>query len=407
MNVVKIPSILLPKKNIDLTKWSVVACDQFTSQNKYWTKLSSVCDGYSALNLILPEIYLNDNRDMRLKHIRENMEKYIKDGIFDTIENSFILVERTTKSGLIRVGIMLAVDLDAYDFFPMNRNYIKATEATVSDRLPVRVDIRDNAIIELPHIMLLIDDRENTVIEPLYANRATLEPLYDFELNMDGGHLRGYKIANPEAIIEKMYKLIDKDLLISKYGSDNPFLFAVGDGNHSLAAAKKCWDGHKTSMTAAERESSPLRYALCELVNLHCDGLNFEPIHRVVFGAGDSFISEMQSALTGNNSLRISYNGNEYSAMVNENSSKAIGEITEFIDGYLAKHKEAEIDYIHGEAHLLSVAKDKNGVAIFMPKLQKNELFSYVIEKGILPRKAFSMGEAEEKRYYTEARIIK
>lgn len=407
MKILQIPKILLPKNNIDYKKWAVVACDQFTSQHDYWDEVSSVVKGsYSSLNLILPEIYLNDNRESRLDTINVTMQQYINDDIFDTY-NDLILVERTGNNGLVRIGLMIAVDLDSYDFTPGNRNYIKATEATVPERLPVRVEIRDNAIIELPHIMLLMDDREKKIIEPIYKNRENLEKLYDFDLNMNGGHLRGYKINKSKEIIDKLYTLIDRNTLIEKYNSDNPFLFAVGDGNHSLAAAKKCWEKNKATMTADEIEKSPLKYALCELVNIHCEGLMFEPIHRVIFNATEDFIFGMQNKFKGNSSIKAYYNEVEYAITVNDNSTVAIAEITQYIDNYLENNSNASIDYIHGKEYTLEVAKKNNGIALLLPEIKKEDLFSYVINYGILPRKAFSMGEAEDKRYYFEARIIK
>ena len=335
------------------------------------------------------------------------MIDYIDKGIFKQLNNSFILVERVCADNLIRVGLMLAVDLDSYDYSPINDSPIKATEATVKSRLPVRVEIRENAIIELLHIMLLMDDRNCDIIEPLYNNRASLKKLYDSPLNMGGGHIRGYLVENTEEIISKIYSLVDRDCLIKKYGREDKFLFAVGDGNHSLAAAKLVWDKIKKNLNDEERENHIARYCMCELVNLHCDGLLFQPIHRAVFNASMDFIDNLKKSLKGERLIEVLYNGIEYKINAPEDARDAIIDIQSFIDTYLEEHKDASIDYIHGEEHLRAVCEENNGIAIFMPKIEKNQLFGYVLNNGSLPRKAFSMGEAEDKRYYLEARVIK
>ena len=409
-NTVIIPKILLPKADIDKSKWSVIACDQFTSQPSYWEKVDEfVGDAPSTLKMIFPEVYLegNDKQD-RIRSINENMRKYMNGDTFDEFEG-FILVERTTPDGQKRLGLVIAVDLEDYEYTPKNNALIKATEKTVVERLPARIEVRKGACLESPHIMMLMDDRKDKIIESLYARRSELEIAYDFALNMGGGSIRGYKIKDCKAIIDAIGNLMDRDTLVEKYGSDKPILFAVGDGNHSLATAKECWNNIKKTLSGEALNSHPARYALCELVNLHDESLKFEPIHRAVFGVGEEFVEYMGSELAklgGKSKVKVIYNDKEYSWKVSVNASDAIADIQHLMDEYNKAHKEMIIDYIHGDEHLLSVAKEKNAVAVFMPCLEKDGLFDYVVRRGVLPRKSFSMGHAEDKRYYLECREI-
>jgi hypothetical protein len=482
-NIIKIPEILIPKRGIDPSKWAVVACDQFTSEPSYWNDVEELTkNSPSAYHIAYPEIYLGKNQEERVEKINENMKKYLADGIFETVKG-LILVERSTKYSEARFGLMMSVDLDAYDFKPFNKAYIKATEGTILERLPVRIGIRENAFLELPHILLLADNEKKSVIEPLVKRRGELKKLYDFELMKDGGHIKGYKIdntesviannkpldkdartakcgsddINAESVIESIYKLLDKDVQTAKYGSaEVNFLFAVGDGNHSLATAKACWERLKTGLTDEEREVHPARYALVELMNLYDDALKFEPIHRIIFDAGEDFLEGLKkiggersvkvfdgnaeyeinadensafsggrkirvfdakseyeinagenSAFSGGKKIRVFDSKSEYEINADENSAAAIKEIQTYIDEYLKKNPRTSVDYIHGEKHLRSVAEDKGGLAIIMPTIEKSELFPYVVKEGVLPKKAFSMGEAEEKRYYFEAKLIK
>lgn len=404
--ILRTPDILLPKENFDHTKWAVVACDQFTSQIDYWQKLDRECGDISTYRIIFPEVYLGKNETERINNINNKMQEYLDKKIFREIADSYILVERSTSYGHTRLGLVISVDVEQYDYKPLSNAMIKATERTVEERIPVRVRIRENAPLETPHIMLLMDDVKREIIEPLYKNRDKLELLYDFELNMNGGHLKGYKVADTEWINNKIMNLIDKDVLLEKYGvSDNPFLFAVGDGNHSLATAKACWDKIKDSVK--DKENHPARYAMCELVNLYDDDLIFEPIHRVIFNGGKEFVREIKAVSQGPSKAHIVSNGIKEEINIPDSAPEAIAKIQDFLDDYLKKHKEAGIDYIHGEEYTLEVAKEHNGVAILMPTIEKSELFKYVLLKGVLCRKAFSMGEAEEKRYYMECKKIK
>ncbi|MDR1939585.1 MAG: DUF1015 domain-containing protein [Clostridiales bacterium] len=408
--VVKVPEILLPKDGADYSKWACIACDQFTSEAGYWKELDELTRGVcSTYHITYPEIFLGKDEDCRIEKINAEMQRYLDEGVFKTVKDAFILVERTTKySDAPRYGLMIAVDLEAYDFKPFNKAYIKATEGTILERLPVRIKIREHAPLEFPHIMLLADDDKRTVIEPLAANKNALKLLYDFELNQGGGHIRGYKADDTASVLTAIYALADGEALAKKYGrADCNFLFAVGDGNHSLATAKACWERLKPTLDGGETaKNHPARYALVELVNIYDDALKFEPIHRVVFDAGEEFLDGLK-ALKGGGTITAFDGGGSYNISVSENAADAIRQIQEYIEAYAKAHKEVTVDYIHGEEHLREVAASGGGIGIVMPSIKKRQLFPYVVERGVLPKKAFSMGEAEEKRYYLEAKRIK
>lgn len=404
MKTIRSCDILVPN-NCDHQKWSVVACDQFTSERGYWKKLEDFVGGAdSTLKLIFPEAYLEDSdKDERINNINRTMKEYLAGGVFKTLKDSFIVCKRTTASGISRLGIVLAVDLEDYCFTHPSNAYIRSTEGVVLDRIPPRLKIRQDAPVELPHIMLLIDDRKHSVIEPIWAAREGLEKVYDFDLNMGGGHLEGYRIDS-QIVIDEFEKYVDsvQDL----YGTGkNDFIFAVGDGNHSLATAQAHWNRIKEGLTDAEKAVHPARFALCEVENLH-DGIVFEPIHRFVFGVGEDFIRYMQANLSGEKEVKAFDKNGEYVLKVDRIGAKAIKDIQSAIDEYLKAHG-GTVDYIHGIEHLKDVASRNDGVAIAMPKIEKEELFDYVLKNGTLCRKAFSMGEAEEKRYYFEAKKIK
>lgn len=405
MKTIRSCDILVPN-NCDHQKWSVVACDQFTSERGYWKKLEDFVGGAdSTLKLIFPEAYLEDSdKDERIDNINRTMKEYLDGGVFKTLKDSFIVCKRTTASGISRLGIVLAVDLEDYCFTHPSNAYIRSTEGVVLDRIPPRLKIRQDAPVELPHIMLLIDDRKHSVIEPIWAAREGLEKVYDFDLNMGGGHLEGYRIDS-QIVIDEFGKYVDsvQDL----YGTGkNDFIFAVGDGNHSLATAQAHWNRIKEGLTDAEKTVHPARFALCEVENLHDDGIVFEPIHRFVFGVGEDFIRYMQANLSGEKEVKAFDKNGEYVLKVDRIGAKAIKDIQSAIDEYLKAHG-GTVDYIHGIEHLKDVASRNDGVAIAMPKIEKEELFDYVLKNGTLCRKAFSMGEAEEKRYYFEAKKIK
>ncbi len=406
MKTLKPFDILLPDV-AEPEKFAVVSCDQFTSQRDYWEKLAAeVGDAPSALKLIFPEVYLEDgDAKERIAAINATMQSYLDGGVFRTLKDSFVLVKRETAYGNTRLGIVAPVDLEEYSYVHPTEATIRATEGVVANRIPPRLAIRENAPIELPHVMLLIDDRDKSIIEPYYKKRGELEKLYDFDLNMNGGHLTGWRLDAHEV----MAKL---DVYAKKvrglYGVDTDFVFAVGDGNHSLATAQAHWKNVRKGLSAEERENHPARFALVEIENLHCDGIVFEPIHRFVFGVDDAdFVLYMSTVLKGESRLKMFTTNMEYSIAVNANNTEAIAEVQDAIDAYVSSHPGASVDYIHGLENLHSVADSSDGVAVQMPCIEKAELFGYVAEHGNLCRKAFSMGEAEEKRYYFEAKKIR
>lgn len=408
MSYFKIPEILLPKKEYDYSKWATIACDQFTSQPDYWESLKYfVGDNKSTLNLVFPEAYLETvDKEAEVKKINKNMEEYLASNMFDSY-NNFIYVERELEKGVVRKGIMIAVDLEAYDYSPNAKLPIRATERTVKERLPIRIEIRKDAPIEIPHICIFMDDREDKIMSSLKAKKKQMEKLYDFELSMNGGHITGYLVKDNEALQKKIDALLNPELLLEKYKTEEELLFVVGDGNHSLATAKECWNLIKPTLSEEEQKTHPARYALCELQNIHDEAIVFEPIHRFIGGANEDFIEYLQRTVDGEGSVKIVYEGIERTILVDSDPTVAIADLQNAIDKYMEKHPGMYIDYIHGDDYLLDVAKEKDGIALFMPKIEKNTLFSYVTKHGVLPRKSFSMGHAESKRYYLESRIVK
>lgn len=390
---VKFDEVLLPKKGIDMEKWCVVACDQFTSQPAYWEKLAAfVGDEPSALNLIYPECYLSDKPQERIAKIIDNMNDYLGKDLFRSVDDGLILVERTTAHGNKRYGLMMIVDLTQYSFKPEDKALIRATEGTVIERIPPRVKIRENCPLELPHILLLIDDEKRSVIEP-HIGSAKNELLYDTDLNMGGGHIKGYHVKD-RAAVESALKQLLKDST-EKYGE--PLLFAVGDGNHSLATAKACY-----------KEGNPhSKYALVEVENIYDEGILFEPIHRVVYPKDvNDFVAKFTAAVTGPVESKLFIGGKESKLALPENSIEGVDKVQKFIDAYL-KENGGSLDYIHGENDLKEICAKDGGVGIVLKPMDKGTLFSYIVKNGVLPRKTFSMGEADEKRYYVEARKIK
>ncbi len=404
--IVKPTDILLPK-GVVLFNWATVACDQFTSEPDYWHKLKqTVGDEPSTLNIVFPEVYLSDDNLERIEKINATMRRYLAEGIFEEHKNTMFLVERDTAEQTGRAGIMLAVDLEAYDFTPFSDAYIKATEKTILERIPPRVEIRRNAPLELPHIMLLIDDGEKTVIEPEFAARHGYKTVYDTKLNMGGGSIKGYEIPNPEGVVERLMNLLSEDVQTAKYGRKTNFLFAVGDGNHSLATAKAHWERLRAELTEEERKNHPARFCLVEVENIHSDSLAFEPIHRLLKGADADFVEAFKRNVKGDGEVLLYVNGEFVKCEAPSDGAQAISQIQQFIDSYVADKPSIELDFVHGLEHLEETVNEFGGVGVVMPKFPKSELFGFVLEKGILPRKAFSMGEAEEKRYYMEAKKI-
>lgn len=404
--VVKVPKILLPKKGIDMEKWATIACDQFTSTPEYWERLVAfVGDSPSTLKLTCPEIYLSRDVSGEVKKVQAEMRKYLDEGIFDEREG-FVLVERQVGKDY-RIGLMAAIDLDAYDWHRV-RTPIRATEDTLMERLPVRIAIRKGAEIEAPHAIILMDDHEKDIIEPLYAARDGFEKLYDFELNMGGGHIRGWLVPRQreQEILDKIAALNTPELQIEKYGSDAGIMLAVGDGNHSVATAKVCYEELKQSLTGEQQKTCPARYMLVELVNLHGGGMEFSPIHRYFKVRDDEFVAKLKASLYGDGRLKIMYKGGEEYIKCPENAGTAITEIQSLVEAYI-KETGAEIDYVHDVIHLKECVDKSDGMGIVMPAFSRSDLFGYVVNVGNLPKKAFSIGEAEHKRYYLECRKIK
>ncbi len=405
MKTINCVDILLPKV-CEPEKWAVVSCDQFTSQRDYWKELNDcIGDAPSTLKLIFPEVYLSDkDADERIKKINEVMEEYINGDVFETLKDSFILVKRDTSYGLSRLGLIVAVDLEDYGYVHPTNVPLRSTEGVVLNRIPPRLKIRTDALLESPHILVVMDDRQKRVIEPMYKNRDNLEKLYDFDLNMNGGHLTGYRV-NKADVMNKL-AVYENDMK-KYYGQNNEFLFAVGDGNHSLATAQAHWDNVKKSLSEEEKKTHPARFALCELENLHDEGIVFEPIHRFVFGVDEGeFVAYLSDCLKGEGKLTLFSNSMQYVISCNTNNAECIAEIQAAIDGYIQKYG-GSVDYIHGYENLKKIAEQNDGIAIIMPKIEKDKLFGYVLAHGNLCRKAFSMGEAEEKRYYYECHRIK
>ncbi len=385
--------ILLPKT--DMTKWSVVACDQFTSQPEYWQETENITKGTpSSLNLVFPEAFLSEGA-ARIEKINRTMNQYLEMGIFNEYKNSLIYIERTI-GGKCRQGLIGAVDLECYDFTKGAKSAIRATEGTVLERIPPRVEIRRDAPLELPHIMLLLDDAAHTIIEPL--EKCDKTPLYDFELMQNGGHLAGWLLSD-EAADSALSAIAD----LEKTCNDG-LLFAVGDGNHSLATAKTCWEEKKKSLTPAEQENHPARFCLVELVNIHSDALIFEPIHRVVFGCEpEKLIADLQAEYGGEgHAIKYVHAGGEGELSLSKDKAKlAVGALQSFLD-----NQKCEVDYIHGDDVCTELGKRDRNIGFILPKPDKSDLFASVIADGALPRKTFSMGEANEKRYYAEAKRI-
>lgn len=413
----KAGNILIPK-NVDMRKWSVVACDQYTSEPKYWEEVESIVgDAPSTLRITLPEIYLNDaNVEERIKKINETMTEYLNEDLFTNLDDSMIYLERTQSDGKVREGIMGIVDLEDYSYEKGSQTLIRATEKTVIERIPPRMKVRENASLELPHIMILIDDEKKNIIESL-KNKVTGEDVvYDFDLMQNGGHIKGYKLNQKiqNEIISGLEALADKDYFESKYNVTDKgvLLFAMGDGNHSLATAKACYEKIKETMGDAALES-PARYALVELVNLHSSALEFEAIHRVIF---DTDVTDLIKNLYEYYNINEEGNGQKFELITkdmdkvlyieNPKSNIAVGSIQMFLDDYLLSHK-GNIDYIHGDDVTKDFGSKEGNVGIIFDAMAKEDLFKTVILDGALPRKTFSMGHSYDKRFYLEARKIK
>ena len=429
---IQIPQVYLPKPGTDLKKWAVIACDQFTSEPEYWHDVERIVgDAPSTLNLTFPEVHLEKPGETeRIKNIQAAMGKYLDAGILQPHEG-FIYVERTV-AGKTRKGIVLCLDLERYDYTKGSTSLIRATEGTIVERLPPRMKIREGAALELPHILVLIDDPKHTVIEPLSAAKSKLEKLYDFDLMLDSGHLAGYAVNSDfeNKVVEALRGLAKPETFAAKYGigKDQPvLLFAMGDGNHSLATAKAIWEKIKPQVGM----DHPARYALVEIENVHDEGLEFEPIHRVLFGLKKSLFEKIDSTFGKNYQYTSVASADEMVKAVDQyddedqaiglvvggkgfgvlkiahpSSNLPVGTIQSLLDAYMKDGGAEKIDYVHGEDVVVRLGNQPNNAGIYLPGMHKSDLFKTVILDGALPRKTFSMGEAREKRFYMEARKI-
>ncbi len=415
--------ILLPGPGSDYYKWAVVACDQYTSQKEYWQDVELITENHpTTYQLIYPECYLEeDDKDKRIAEIDRTMNEYLQKGFFKTYPECFILVERTTESGT-RYGLMASLDLECYSYAPDSKTLIRATEGTILSRIPPRKEIRKNAPLELPHIMVLINDSKRGIIEPLVAKRAELECVYDTELMKKGGHVKGY-LVNSDEDIECMIRGFE--VLHKALNPENPLLFAMGDGNHSLATAKSCWEDIKKTLSVEERKNHPARYALVELENIFDPALLFEPIHRVFFNLERKTFEEklipLASSFTATEvkdletlEEKINAKGEEQRfGVVNKEGyfvyslkdakhSIAAGTLQSVID-----HNDFNVDYIHGADVTESLGKEKGNLGIILPDVSKETFFEAIIKDKAFPRKTFSIGHANEKRFYMEAKRIR
>ncbi len=399
--------ILLPKK--DFEKWSVIACDQFTSRIDYWEDAAKIVgDAPSTLKLIYPEAYLGKtDKNEVTKNINSEMIKYLENGVYNEYKDAFIYVERIQSDGKMRAGLVGAVDLNQYDYREGSKSKVRATEKTVLERIPPRVEIRKGAVTELPHVLMLMDDVNNTIIEPLgdLAASGKLTKIYDFELMLGGGSIKGYLVPAElnDAISAKIEALGERHSGIT---------LAVGDGNHSLASAKDCYELDPENVSS---------YALCELVNIHTPALEFEPIYRTVEGCDPaSLLASFKEYLTAcgaeiseketKDAQKINFvsaDGESEIFITNPPHTLAVGTVQLFLDSYLKNGGTGEVDYIHGEDEVKNIASKENSCGFIYDGMSKSELFVAVEKEGVLPRKTFSMGHARDKRYYTEVRKIR
>ena len=422
-----IPEIMIPKDGTDYGKWAVVACDQYTSEPEYWEEAEKIVgDAPSTLRLMLPEIYLEKEGEAeKIAKIRETMARYMEDGTLQKLPKGCMLVHRTAE-GRSRVGLVIATDLESYDFNRGSSSLTRATEGTVVERIPPRLRIREGAPIELPHILILIDDPEKTVIEPL--ENAPKKQIYDTDLMKDGGHISGAFIEEKdlEGMKEALSKLFGN--AVEKYGDGQVIFQAMGDGNHSLATAKTNWENLKKTLSPEEIENHPARFALCEIENIHDEGIVFEPIHRVIFAKrgqsgldlvketvellkkqnGDArLVSEGEACPKGAFSVPYITREGRGQIIIEAPANKLeVGALQNALDVMVKERESADIDYIHGTSAVEMLSAKEGNAGFMLPAMDKSLLFPAVAADGALPRKTFSMGEANEKRYYIESRYI-
>lgn len=430
-----VPELMMPGKKVDLTKWACVACDQYTSQPDYWNSVEQIVgDAPSTLRLMLPEIYLEKPGEAeRIVAIRKAMNDYMADGTLENRGEGFVFTRRTV-DGKVRNGLVVALDLECYDYSKGSTTLIRATEGTIVERIPPRLKIRDGAPLELPHILVLIDDDKKSVIEPIAEKLDKIEQLYDFDLMMNGGHVEGW-LVNDEGMVTDVINALTALVDPNKYGTEMPpLLFAMGDGNHSFATAKANWEKCKAELTEEERKDHPARYALVELENVHDDGIVFEPIHRVVFNVNvPEFLDRLKAKLAEQNGdceidfyacencmakakaaipegahvVPVIIEAKEGLIVVKHPAAQLeVGTLQNALDVLLKETPGASIDYIHGADVVRELGSKENNIGFLLPPMQKSAFFRTVVFDGALPRKTFSMGEAHEKRYYLECRKI-
>ncbi len=395
--------ILLPRTS-DLQDWSVIACDQFTSEPEYWDRVDRrVADKLSTYHMILPEAYLGSVSPLAMaERVNAAMASCLEAEVFEVLHNSYVYVERHVTGG-IRRGLVGALDLDAYDYSPASTSPVRASERTVADRLPPRMKIREHAPLELPHTMVLIDDPDRSVVEPLRSRTHSMRRLYDFDLMEGGGHITGWQVSGEEA------KRVDEALAVIAL---RDVQIVIGDGNHSLAAAKELWNELKPTLTPEERERHPARYSLVELGNVYDPGIIFQPIHRVIFGVDTGKLLEVMTeklsfpegreieyAVGGRVAGKMRIRGRSFGGMIELLQS--------FLEEYAAMSDGGEVDYIHDRESLLKLTAQPDTFGILLPAMDKDELFKTVINDGVFPKKSFSIGHARDKRYYLECRKIR
>ena len=417
--------ILLPAEQIPLEQWGCVACDQFTSDRSYWERAAEAAAGSpSALNLILPEVYLEESDvPARVAKIHETMEDYAHNVLTRAVDG-FIYVERTERSGRVRQGLVGKIDLEAYSYAQGARPAIRPSERTVEERIPPRMAVRRGACLETPHVMMLADDPACTLIEPIGARKNELRKVYEGELMLGGGHVAGWAVEDPALIaqIENALAVLGSQEEYDRKYPDaarrDPLTLIVGDGNHSLATAKACWEELKKTLTPEQAANHPARWCLAEVCNVHSPAIEIEPIHRVLFNVDCAAVLLALVTWSDENMTGCSFGGGKKQPftlagphMANVLSFEepteplTVGTIDEFIEYYIKRHSEARVDYVHDEPAVRALCK-KGAVAFLMPPFAKSDLFKGVVMGGVLPRKTFSMGHAEEKRYYIECRKI-
>ncbi|MCR5290004.1 MAG: DUF1015 domain-containing protein [Treponema sp.] len=424
---IHIPHILLPK-NIDVSSWSVIACDQYTQNQEYWNKAAHIAENKpSTLHIILPEVYLSDkNKQERISAIRTTMRTYLKNGIFEPAKQECMYIERKTAYNRLRHGLLVALDLETYEWKPFSKALVRATEATIVERIPPRMEIRRGAPLETPHIMLLVNDPQKILVEKIGSmiKESNKAPAYSGTLMLNGGEITGWPVSQPQEIayLEQALNTIAEQ---NTDTNGDTFLFAVGDGNHSLATAKSIWEEYKKQNNTSD---SPVRYALVEIVNIFDSGLTFEPIHRALFSTnGSRLVTYLKEKLSAQCEVKNSpealsqaihnskadfgfifteHDTTQYIQLKTDITDLAVSHLQPLLDEYLSAHPDSSIDYIHGTQDTCQLGTQQDTVAILLPPVAKDSFFTTINTRGPLPRKSFSMGEADEKRFYLECRTL-